>query len=134
MTTSEENQVENVGFEIATTRNIQMGYGEFFVTLHPDGTFVLNGETVNADDKDRGKRLYKGLCELVGVDAPETEEAQEERIFDVWSEGDVWWGHARASTLREACEKISERVPKFKDYFDPESMTWWGAKIFDRRA
>jgi hypothetical protein len=41
--------------------------GNHTVTLCPDGSFLVDGELVNADDKERGVKLYAAFLKLLNV-------------------------------------------------------------------
>ena len=143
-------------FKLPETKSITITTGPGrSVVLHPDGSFLLDGELVNADDKNRGKRLFSGMCELMGLPAPALEPAPArtwsapvqapgvapgERMIEVWCEGfsatgqsgpATFWGSTLARDFPEACKKLAVQKPKFKDYFDPEHMTWWGCRLYD---
>ena len=118
------------------------------VELRPDGGFYYNGELVNADEPEAGKRLFRALCAQYGIspdipsDTPVVNRtwSDQERTIEVWTEGfastsqsagAMSWGSTLARSLQEACGKIAVQKPKFKEYYDPARMTWWGCKIFD---
>lgn len=59
------------------------------------------------------------------------------KLFEIWCEGHQATGKAdligymMAYDFKQACEIYAKLVPSFKKHFDPESMTYWGCKLFD---
>jgi len=60
--------------------------------------------------------------------------------FDIWAEGyratgqssgATYLGSEKAETFRQACKKHARKDSQFNYYFNEESMTYWGCKLFD---
>lgn len=88
--------------------------------------------------------VYKKLSEnpTLLVNAIEGEE-QAEKLYDIWAEGyadnggcagAIRLGSARGKTFKDACKIFAEEEESFRQYFDEESMTYWGCSLFDNEA
>ena len=62
------------------------------------------------------------------------------KIYSIWSEGFQATGESGTATLlgtkvadtfREACDLLAEEDASFKSYYNPQSMTYWGCRLFD---
>ncbi len=58
------------------------------ITIKPDGTFFLDGELINKDDEERGKKVYEGFVKLLhtGTTRVTELEAECQRLRDAISE------------------------------------------------
>ena len=63
-------------------------------------------------------------------------------LIEIWSEGYVVTGNSggamchdkiKASSLKEACNKLSEKDEEFKKFYSPDSMTYWGCRLYESK-
>lgn len=38
-------------------------------------------------------------------------------------------GKAEGSTLKEVCDNLAAKTPSFAQYYDPDTLTYWGWKL-----
>jgi len=65
------------------------------------------------------------------------------KFFAIWSEGyraqgndsgAVPFGYEEGIDFKDACIRKAEKDPEFKEYFNPDRMTWWGCRLFDNEV
>ncbi len=67
-------------------------------------------------------------------------ETVELRWFDIWREGFAatgdssdarYLGRAQGKSFQDACERFADADSEFKKYYDPQSNTYWGCRLFN---
>ena len=62
------------------------------------------------------------------------------KLYEIWSEGyrctgdsgeAMLHGRIKADTFKEACIAFALKDRRFNPYFNPETMTYWGCRLFD---
>jgi hypothetical protein len=65
------------------------------------------------------------------------------KYFDIWAEGyltnggfggAIHLGKCCGETFKQACENKAKIDKDFKKYFNSETMTYWGCKLFDNES
>ena len=63
-----------------------------------------------------------------------------DKMHEIWCEGYVaigqnsgaiMLGYSKGKNLKDACINYAKKDSEFAKYFDVDSMTYWGCRIFD---
>ena len=57
------------------------------------------------------------------------------RFIDNGGKADpIYFGSAEGKDFKDACIKLAEINDAFYEYFNEETMTWWGCSLYDNKV